>query len=134
MIRVVVAAALVDVHGLVLVQCRRNGGAHGGLWEFPGGKPEAGESLLDAVVRELAEELAIVVAPADLSPMAFSSVKLDDDDGTLVLLLYICRRWTGDPRPLSADALRWVGATALAALPMPPADVPLVATVAALLR
>ena len=131
--RIVVAAALINAHQHVLVQRRRYGGAHGGLWEFPGGKPEAGEGLSSALVRELSEELAIAVSPADLTPLIFSSIDLGHEKGSLLLLLYLCHIWAGDPLPLAAEEVRWVSAVSLAALEMPPADVPLVASVAALL-
>lgn len=103
------------------MQQRPAGKAHGGLWEFPGGKVEPGESPQDALVRELAEELGIAVAQEALSPLGFAT------DAGVVLLLYRCVAWAGIPHALEAAALCWDTADALARLPMPPLDVPLVA-------
>lgn len=124
----VVAAALIDVGGDVLVQQRPVGKGHAGLWEFPGGKLEHGETPEAALIRELAEELGITVATADLTPIAFASEPLGDR--YLLLLLYTVRRWAGEPRALEAAALRWVTPAAMAQLAMPPADRPLVAMLA----
>lgn len=122
----VVAAALIDAQGRCLMQQRPVAKQHGGLWEFPGGKVEPGEAPADALARELAEELGIVVAPAALSPLSFA-VDADRPGAALVMLLYRCARWSGVPRALAADALRWDVPRALADLPMPPVDVPLLA-------
>ena len=127
----VVAAALVDADGRVLVQQRAQGRHMAGLWEFPGGKLEPGETPEQALARELAEELGIAVAPADFSPAAFASAPLGARH--LLLLLFVARRWTGEPRPLDAAGLRWEPPGALRSLPMPPADVPLVDALEALL-
>jgi 8-oxo-dGTP diphosphatase len=91
----VVAAALVDAQGRVLVQQRPPGKQMAGLWEFPGGKLESGETPEAALVRELAEELGIAVDPADLAPLTFASEPLGGKH--LLLLLYLCRAWTGAP-------------------------------------
>lgn len=125
----VVAAALIDAQGRVLMQQRPAGKQHAGLWEFPGGKVEAGESPEEALVRELAEELGIVVTAHDLAPTMFSSTPA----GTrhLTLLLYTVRYWGGEPRAIEAAALCWDDPAALATLPMPPADIPLVAALSA---
>ena len=120
----VVAAALTDAQGRVLVQQRAPGRAMAGLWEFPGGKLEAGETPEAALVRELAEELGIEVEPDALTPAAFASEKLGDKH--LLLLLYTVRDWSGEPRALDASGLRWAYPAELRHLPMPPADVPLV--------
>lgn len=127
----VVAAALVDVDGRVLLQQRPEGKSLAGLWEFPGGKIEAGETPEDALIRELEEELAIVVPHACFSPAVFASAPLGDRH--LLLLLYITRKWVGVPRALEATALRWVRPAEMYALPMPPADRPLIGLLAALL-
>lgn len=120
----VVAAALIDRRGRVLVQQRSDSAAHAGLWEFPGGKVEAGERLTMALARELAEELAISVEPGDCRPVAFSTAAVADE-ADLLLMLFHCAVWVGEPVAHSAQALAWVGRDALLALPMPPADVPL---------
>ncbi|WP_298672660.1 (deoxy)nucleoside triphosphate pyrophosphohydrolase [uncultured Sphingomonas sp.] len=121
----VVAAALVDEAGRVLVQQRPEGKALAGLWEFPGGKIERGETPEAALCRELREELGITVAPADLAPVTFASEPRGERQ--MILMLYRCRRWAGSPQPLEAAALRWEDTDSLAALPMPSADVPLAA-------
>lgn len=112
----VVAAALIDRAERVLVQRRPRQAQHGGLWEFPGGKVEPGETLAAALVRELAEELGIVVAPEACQPAGFV------DAPPIVLLLYACRAWTGEPVAGAGAALRWVDRAALAGLAMPPGD------------
>lgn len=126
---IVAAAALVDVDGRVLVQQRRDG-AHAGLWEFPGGKLEAGETPAAALVRELAEELGIDVESACLAPAAFASEP--SGERQLLLLLHVCRKWRGTPRPIAAAALHWLRPVALHALDMPPADRPLIGLLEAL--
>ena len=125
----VVAAALVAADGRVLLQQRPAGKQHGGLWEFPGGKLEAGESPEAALVRELGEELGIVVDPLDLTPVTFASAAAGSRH--LLLLLYRTTRWSGEPRPLDAAALAWVQPCAMAGWAMPPADYPLAAALAA---
>lgn len=127
----VVAAALIDGAGRVLVQQRPPGKPMAGLWEFPGGKIESGEAPESALVRELAEELGVEVAPAALSPLAFASEGLGARH--LVLLLYAARDWAGVPEARHATEVRWVTAAQLRALAMPPADVPLVAVLEQLL-
>lgn len=121
----VVAAALVDPQGRVLVQQRPAGKSLAGLWEFPGGKIEPGETPENALVRELGEELGIVVDAGDLIAGSFASEPLGDRH--LLMLLYTCRRWQGVPDAREAAAIAWHMPSALQALPMPPADRPLVA-------
>lgn len=123
--KIVVAAALMNGVGQVLVQRRRAGAQHGGLWEFPGGKAEAGEALTDALVRELAEELGIKVESDALMPIGFSESL--DSKGRLLLLLYRCEAWQSDIQCLDADEVMWVEPSSLHTLAMPPADVPLIA-------
>ena len=125
----VVAAALTDERGRVLMQRRPEGKALAGLWEFPGGKIERGESPEMALCRELHEELGIVVEPGDLAPITFASQPLGERH--MILMLYRCRRWIGSPQPLEAAALRWEDVESLAGLPMPAADVPLAAALRA---
>lgn len=120
----VVAAALTNQVGEILLQKRPDGRSMAGLWEFPGGKVEAGESPEIALARELHEELGIQVDLTDLRPIAFASEALGVRH--LILLLYICERWEGEPQPLDTPEIRWVAPEAMHALPMPPADKPLV--------
>jgi 8-oxo-dGTP diphosphatase len=130
-VMMVVAAALVDDRGRVLVQRRPAGKALAGLWEFPGGKVEPGESPEDALVRELREELAIDIDATALTALTFASMPLTDRH--LLLLLYVCREWRGDPRPLEASALAWHHPAGLRQLEMPPADAPFIAVLEAAL-
>lgn len=127
----VTAAALVDVDGRVLVQRRPEGSSHPGLWEFPGGKIEPGEGPEAALVRELHEELGIAVDEACLAPACFASHRAGDRH--LLLLVFVCRKWLGVPRPLSASALRWLKPVELYSLEMPPADRPLIRLLDALI-
>lgn len=127
---VVVAAALIDRDGRLLVQKRPEGGSMAGLWEFPGGKVEPGETPEQALIRELAEELAIDVDHACLAPACFASEPLGDRH--LLLLLYVCRKWGGTTVAHHASALRWVRPVELHALAMPPADKPLIGLLEAL--
>lgn len=121
----VVAAALVDPAGRVLVAQRPVGSNLAGLWEFPGGKIEAGETPEAALARELTEELGIATRPEDFETIAFVSHGYGDFH--LLLLLYLCRRWSGTPLGQQGQPLRWEAPEALASLAMPPADVPLCA-------
>ncbi|MEN9931559.1 MAG: hypothetical protein RIS17_132 [Pseudomonadota bacterium] len=118
----VVAAALVDGDGRVLLAQRPEGKSLAGMWEFPGGKIDAGEGPEAALVRELEEELGIT-APV-LEPFTFASFPYPEFH--LVMLLYWCRQWQGEPEGRDGQALRWERPGAMAGLPMPPADVPLV--------
>lgn len=128
----VVAAVLVDAEQRVLVQQRPQGKSLGGLWEFPGGKLEHGETPEAALVRELAEELGVEVKAGTLLPATFASAALGGRH--LVMLVYVCREWIGTPAPLHASALRWCSLDALATLPMPPADAPLIPLLARLVE
>ena len=121
----VVAVALIDSDNQVLVAQRPPGKPLAGLWEFPGGKIETGERPATALVRELAEELGIRVAEADLHPLTF--VAHDYSDFQLLLLLYTCTRWSGQPAGDEGQPIAWHKPAALGALAMPPADVPLLA-------
>lgn len=126
----VVAAALIDADGRVLVQRRPAGKAMAGLWEFPGGKIESGETPEMALIRELREELGITVPIGCLAPATFASAALGEKH--LLLLLFVARKWHGVPRALDADALKWVYPAELHGLAMPPADVPLIGLLEAL--
>lgn len=120
----VVAAALTNESGAILLQKRPDHASMGGLWEFPGGKVETSESPEVALARELFEELGISVNLEDLVPETFASEPLGDRN--LLLLLYRCVRWEGMPTPHFASEIRWVHPNEMATLPMPPADYPLV--------
>ena len=120
----VVAAALVDADDRVLIAQRPAGKALAGLWEFPGGKLDPDERPEDALIRELREELGIVVKPACLAPLTFASHAYEDFH--LLMPLYVCRRWEGFAQPLEGQALKWVRAKELRDYPMPPADAPLI--------
>jgi 8-oxo-dGTP diphosphatase len=130
----VVCAALIDGEGRVLLQQRAPGRAMAGLWEFPGGKVEPGERPEAALVRELEEELGIQVDPAQLAPAAFASADGAEASGRhMLLLLYLCRIWEGVPRPLDAVALKWLRPAEMDGAGMPPADIPLIARLEALI-
>jgi 8-oxo-dGTP diphosphatase len=128
---IVAAAALVDGDGRVLVQRRPAGKPMQGLWEFPGGKVERGEAIEDALIRELSEELGIEVERACLAPATFASDRIGQR--ALILFLFACRRWRGDPVSLEGCELRWLRPVQLHALDMPPADKPLIAILEALI-
>ena len=127
----VVAAALVDVDGRVLLQKRPPGGSMADLWEFPGGKVEAGETPEAALIRELEEELGIRTHASCLAPATFASDALGERH--LLLLLYVCRKWEGVPDARHATALKWMRPAQMDALDMPPADLPLIGILEALL-
>ena len=120
----VVVAALQDGGGRILVQQRPEGTQMAGLWEFPGGKLEAGETPGAALVRELDEELGIKVDMADLTPCHFASAPLGERH--LLLFLYRCTRWSGTPVAHHARALQWLRPHEMEGLPMPPADLPFI--------
>jgi len=123
----VVAVALVDPDGRVLIAQRPPGKAMAGLWEFPGGKLEDGETPEGALIRELNEELGISVKEPCLAPFTFASHSYSDFQ--LLMPLYVCRRWEGTPSPREHQALKWIRPRDLiadpAAYPMPAADLPL---------
>ena len=118
------AVALTDAKGCVLLAERPKGKSLAGLWEFPGGKVEPGETPEAALVREIHEELTIELRQDDLSPFAFVTHAYDDFH--LLMLLYRCHAWAGMPTPTEGQKLQWVHPNAMHALPMPPADLPLV--------
>ena len=121
----VAAAALVDADGRVLMASRPPGKTMSGLWEFPGGKVHDGETPEAALVRELEEELGVDVGESCLAAVAFASH--DYDTFHLLMPLYVVRQWRGTPAPREGQMLKWVRTAAMSALPMPPADIPLVA-------
>jgi 8-oxo-dGTP diphosphatase len=131
---IVVCAALIDGEGRVLLQRRAPGRAMAGLWEFPGGKVEAGERPEAALARELEEELGIHVDPASLAPAAFASADSPGGNGRhMLLLLYLCRAWEGVPQALDAAELKWLRPADMDGAGMPPADIPLIARLEALI-
>jgi 8-oxo-dGTP diphosphatase len=127
----VAACALLDPDGRVLIAQRPLGKPMAGLWEFPGGKVEQGEAPEQTRIRELKEELGIVVNVACLAPLTFASHSYPDFH--LLMPLYVCRRWEGIVRALEAQQLAWVRPNRLRDYPMPPADEPLVSHLMSLL-
>ena len=121
----VAAVALVDVDGNVLLAQRPKGKHLEDMWEFPGGKVEAGETPEICLIRELKEELDIDTEASCLAPFTF--ITHEYEEFTLLLLLYLCRKWKGIPRPVEAPALMWKRPNEMLDLSMPPADRPLVA-------
>jgi 8-oxo-dGTP diphosphatase len=119
------AVALIDADGRVLLSQRPEGKPMAGLWEFPGGKVEDGETPEDALIREIDEELGINTKSSCLAPLSFASHAYDDFH--LLMMLYVCRRWQGTPAPRENNSLAWVRPQRLNDYPMPPADRPLVA-------
>jgi len=120
----VVAVALIDVDGRVLIAQRPEGEKMAGLWEFPGGKVDPGEAPETALIRELNEELGIDVTESCLAPFTFASHAYDDFH--LLMPLYVCRVWEGQVSPQEGQAIRWVRPLDLRDYPMPPADAPLI--------
>ena len=124
---IVVAAALVRADERICLQRRPAAKMHGGLWEFPGGKIEPGETPESALIREIAEELGITLDPANLVPAAFAGDGGDRTTGkpAVVILLYSCREWAGEPEAIEAEAAAWFAPHEISALAMPPLDYPL---------
>ncbi|MDD8024275.1 MAG: 8-oxo-dGTP diphosphatase MutT [Paracoccaceae bacterium] len=120
----VTAVALIDVDGRILLAQRPEGKSLAGLWEFPGGKVEPGETPEAALIRELKEELGIDTYRSCLAPLTFASHSYDDFH--LLMPLFACRRWEGTPSPREGQTLAWVRAQNLRDYPMPPADEPLI--------
>ena len=119
------AVALIDPDGRVLLSRRPEGKAMAGLWEFPGGKVEPGETPEAALIRELQEELGIDTWASCLAPLTFASHAYAGFH--LLMPLFACRKWQGTPRPREGQALKWVRVGDLRDYPMPPADIPLIA-------
>lgn len=121
---IVAACALVDADGRVLLTQRPEGKQLAGLWEFPGGKVEPGETPEECLVRELQEEIGISTKVPCLAPLTFASHSYDDFH--LLMPLYVCRRYEGIARGLEGQALKWVRPKDMRNYPMPPADEPLI--------
>ena len=121
----VAAVALIDADGRVLIAQRPAGKAMAGLWEFPGGKVEPEETPEAALIREMREELAIDTAASCLAPLTFASHSYDDFH--LLMPLFACRRWQGEPCAVERQALKWVRPLRLSDYEMPAADLPLIA-------
>ena len=120
----VAAVALIDKDGRVLLAQRPEGKSMAGLWEFPGGKVEDGETPESALIRELHEELGIETWSSCLAPLTFASHSYESFH--LVMPLFVCRKWQGYPQPREGQSLAWVRANKLRDYPMPPADIPLI--------
>ena len=120
----VAACALIDPDGRVLIAQRPQGKSMAGLWEFPGGKIETGERPEQSLIRELKEELGIIVKEECLAPLTFASHLYPDFH--LLMPLYVCRRWEGFVEAQEGQRLKWVRPTELRDYPMPPADEPLI--------
>lgn len=120
----VAAVALIDADGRILLAQRPEGKTMAGLWEFPGGKVEPGETPEAALVRELHEELGIETWNSCLAPLTFASHAYDDFH--LLMPLFACRKWDGIPQPKEGQTLKWAHARDLRDYPMPPADIPLI--------
>lgn len=118
------AVALIDADGRILLAQRPEGKSLAGMWEFPGGKVEALETPEEALFREINEELGIDLCESCIS--AFTFVTHEYEDFTLLMLLYLCRNWEGIPQGKEGQALTWKRPAEMDALPMPPADRPLV--------
>ena len=118
------AVALIDADGRVLLAQRPEGKSLAGLWEFPGGKVEPGETPEACLIRELHEELGIDTWRSCLAPLTFASHTYDDFH--LLMPLFACRRWDGIPSPREGQRLAWVAPDRLRDYPMPPADIPLI--------
>lgn len=123
-ILLVVACALVDADGRVLIAQRPQGKALAGLWEFPGGKVEPGETPEQTLMRELSEEVGVETKAACLAPLTFASHEYESFH--LLMPLYVCRRFTGIAAPREGQAIKWVRPAKLRDYPMPPADAPLI--------
>ncbi len=127
----VVAVVLVDRDGRILLSQRPSNKSMSGLWEFPGGKVESGELPEEALIRELKEELGIETWGSCLAPLSFSSHSYDDFH--LLMPVFVCRRWVGEPKPMEGQVLKWVNKNNLKEHSMPAADIPIISVIRDLL-
>ena len=118
----VVALALYREDGRWLMHCRPAGKQHGGLWEFPGGKVESGETPANALVREICEELGITIEPGHLQPAGFAQEVEGERPRPIVIMLYTCAIWEGQPQALEGGAVDWFTSEEVLALDKPPLD------------
>lgn len=123
-ILLVSACALIDADNRILLAQRPQGKSMAGLWEFPGGKVEKGETPEETLIRELKEELGVTTWHSCLAPLSFASHAYDEFH--LLMPLFICRKWEGTPSSMEQQELKWVRAQKLREFPMPPADAPLI--------
>ena len=127
----VAVGVVLNSHNEVLIALRAKQAHQGGLWEFPGGKLDPGETPEEALIRELREELSIETSQNCLAPLTFNSHCYDDFN--LILMLFVCRKWSGIVTSLESQAFKWVKPQSLNKFHMPPADIPLIATLRDLL-
>jgi len=127
----VVAVVLVDRDGRILLSQRPSNKSMSGLWEFPGGKVESGELPEEALIRELKEELGIETWGSCLAPLSFASHSYDDFH--LLMPVFVCRRWVGEPKPMEGQVLKWVNKNNLKEHSMPAADIPIISVIRDLL-
>lgn len=130
----VVAAALIDDRGRWLMHKRPAGKHHAGLWEFPGGKVERGETPANALVREIGEELGLTLSPEHLEPAGFAQEPATASQIPIVILLYTCRNWAGQPQALEGGEIAWFASQEAASLDKPPLDVALLAQLSVLVE
>ena len=125
------AVVLVDRDGRILLSQRPSNKSMSGLWEFPGGKVESGELPEEALIRELKEELGIETWGSCLAPLSFASHSYDDFH--LLMPVFVCRRWVGEPKPMEGQVLKWVNKNNLKEHSMPAADIPIISVIRDLL-
>ena len=118
---VVTLIGLVNSENYILISNRKNSSQFSGFWEFPGGKVEKGESLSEALIRETKEELGLNLNPSCISPLTFSVDRMEEQE--TLLLLFICRKWEGQPKSMEGQELKWIKPLDLSQYKMPPANI-----------